>query len=358
MVKKYIYLGISILLLAGCFKDQPSLHDGDLTLKLFVKYEDRVLKDVPVSISTNGYNISTKVDSTDSTGMVIFEGLPFADYNANVKARAIVPSYLDSTSTDTILVTGAKIITPEVDQVYQDTIHTIASGTSPGIKINEIYTCGPPNKFFYFYDQFFELYNSSEDTVYLDGMIFCRMSQWLDNVTYIFQFPGEPMGGTKDYPVPPDSFVVVAQDAYDHKGEVFNGEKSVDLTDADFEFRNSLDYGDVDNPDVPNLENLEEGHTLDFMVGLTSDVVLIADGSDLNYVDGIELESVLDCVEYASSSTHEKDIEDVVDRGIGGIGLIKYSGQSIERIAPGFDTNNSSVDFEIIESPTPGYQHE
>ena len=358
MVKKYIFLAIFIIFLSGCFKDQPSLHDGDLTLKLFVKYKDRVLENVPVSINTKGYNLPNMTDSTDANGMAVFDGLPFADYNVNVQSEAVIPSYLDSTDMDTILITGSKNISPDIGEVYQDTIVTIASGTSPGIKINEIYTCGPPNKFFYFYDQFFELYNSSEDTIYLDGMIFCRMGQFLENITYIFQFPGEPMGGTHDYPVPPDSFIVIAQDAYDHKGEVFGGNKSVDLTDADFEFRNSLDYGDHDNPDVPNLENLEKGHTLDFMVGLTSDVVLIADGSDLNYVDGIEVESVLDCVEYSSSSTHEKDIEDIVDRGIGGIGLVKYSGQSIERIAPGFDTNNSSVDFEIIDAPTPGYQHE
>ena len=358
MVKKLIYLSFIAIFLTGCFKDQPSLHDRELSIQLFVKYEDQALKNMPVTLRTNDYNLPAYKDTTDSNGMVNFENLPFAEYSVDIQGEATIQSYLDSTALDTVLVTASKILSPGSNELFQDTVHAIVSGTSPGIKINELYTCGPPNKFFYFYDQFFELYNSSEDTVYLDGMVFCRMGTWLENVTYIFQFPGEPMGGTQDYPVPPDSFVVVAQDAFNHKDEIFNGEKSVDLSNADFEFRNSLDYGDYDNPDVPNLENLEEGHTLDFMVGVTGDIILIADGSDVNYVDGIDPESVLDCVEYASSSTHEKDIEDIVDRGFAGVGLIKYSGQSLERISPGFDTNNSTVDFEIIESPTPGYQHE
>ncbi|MCF7886081.1 MAG: DUF4876 domain-containing protein [Candidatus Marinimicrobia bacterium] len=358
MVKKLIYLSLGIVFLAGCFRDQPSLHDQELSIRIFVKYEDQLLKDIPVTLNTNDYNLSAFKDTTNAEGMVVFQNIPFAEYSLHIQGKATIKSYLDSTSTDTIMVTASKILSPGNNESYQDTVYTIVSGTSPGIKINELYTCGPPNKIFYFYDQFFELYNSSEDTVYLDGMVFCRMGTWLESVTYIFQFPGEPLGGTQDYPVPPDSFVVIAQDAFNHKQEVFNGEKSIDLSNADFEFRNSLDYGDYDNPDVPNLENIEEGHTLDFMVGVTGDIILIADGSDLNYVDGIDAESVLDCVEYASSSTHEKDIEDIVDRGFAGVGLIKYSGQSLERISPGFDTNNSTVDFVIIDSPTPGYQHE
>jgi len=88
------------------------------------------------------------------------------------------------------------------------------------------------------------------------------------------------------------------------------------------------------------------------------DVVLIADGSDLDYIDGMDIESVIDGVEYASFSTHLKDIEKEVDRGFGGVGLTKYSGQSLERVVAGFDSNNSTVDFEILDRPTPGYQHE
>ncbi len=356
MVKKIVPLLCFLLISTGCFKDQPGLQDGNLTIALYVKYEGQLLSQVPVTMQTYDYNLPTMSDTTDSTGKVLFEELPWAQYRVNVKSEAYIPSFTNPGDIDTVIVVGSKDVIPGDDELLSDTVFTIASGTQPGLKINEIYTCGPPNSFFYFYDQFFELYNSSQDTIYLDGMVFCRMGEFLENITYIFQFPGEPLIG-KEYPVPPDSFVVIAQDAYNHRDEIFNGNKSIDLSNADFEFRNSMDYGDYDNPDVPNLDNIEVGHTLDFMVGLTGDVILIADGSDLEYIDGMDRESVIDCVEYSSYSEHIKDIESFLDRGFGGVGQIKYSGQSLERIAPGFDTNNSTIDFQIIPHPTPGYQY-
>ncbi|MBU1064633.1 DUF4876 domain-containing protein, partial [bacterium] len=206
--------------------------------------------------------------------------------------------------------------------------------------------------------QFFELYNSSEDTVYLDGMLFVRIYHLLEWPSSIFQFPGEPLTG-REYPVPPGAFVVVALDAMDHTNiPNFPLPESVNLSQADWEFKNSMDYGDYDNPNVPNIDNIEVGCRIDFGIGLTMDVILITDGSDLNYFDGIAIESIIDGVEYASFSTHIKDVEKEVDRGFGGVGLIKYSGQSLERVAVGFDSNNSTVDFVIIPHPTPGYQHE
>ena len=112
--------------------------------------------------------------------------------------------------------------------------------------------------------------------------------------------------------------------------------------------------------DTPNDEGgrIDLSWTLSSDDSLAGDVILIADGSDLNYLDGIDIASVIDCVEYHVSSDHMKEIEAELDRGFGGVGIIKYGGQSIERISAGFDSNNSSVDFEIIDHPTPGYQHE
>lgn len=358
MVRICLLLLAFLVLFMGCYNDSPSLQDGDFGMELYMKLEGDPVRNLPVKISSMGYAAPALYDTTDELGKVSFAGLPMSEYKININGMGIVPSFLNPGEEDTILVAGSKVLSPDGNDFLVDSVETIASGSTGGIKINEIYSCGPPNNFFYFYDQFFELYNSSDDTLYLDGMIFCRMGKFLENVTYIFQFPGEPLGGTENYPIYPDSFVVVASDAYDHRGEIFNGNASVDLTNADFEFKNSLELNDPDNPDVPNLENLEVGHTLDFMVGVTGDVVLIADGSDVDYTDGIEMESVIDCVEWSSKSDHVKEIEDALDRGFGGVGQGKYSGTSLERISPGFDTNNSTIDFVIIPAPTPGYQHE
>lgn len=357
-MKTQILLLFVLFAAADCFREQPTQVDGSLNLTLYVKFEDSFLDSIPVSIKTYDYNIASFSDVTDSCGVVTFENIPWAEYLLTIKSSAIVSSALDSTAMDTVTVIASTLITPMETSINEntitDTIYTIASGAQPGLKINELYTVGPPNNMFYFYDQFFELYNSSEDTVYLDGMLFVRIYKMLAWPSSIFQFPGEPLTG-REYPVPPGAFVVVAKDAFDHR-QVIPG--SIDLSNADWEFKNSMDYGDSDNPDVPNLENIEVGCHIDFGIGLTSDVILITDGSDLNYLDGIDINSIIDGVEYASSETHIKDVEKEVDRGFGGVGLTRYSGMSLERVAAGFDSNNSTVDFEIIDHPTPGYQHE
>jgi len=347
---------------SSCFKEQPTQVDGALTLTLYIKFEDSFLNSIPVTIKTYDYNSISFSSITDSCGAVFFENIPWTEYLITIKSSAIVASALNSNAMDTVTVIASTLITPTEtsnnENTITDTIYTIASGAQPGLKINELYTVGPPNNMRYYSDQFFELYNSSEDTVYLDGMLFVRIYEMLEWASSIFQFPGEPLTG-REYPMPPYAFVVVAKDAMDHTNiPNFPLPESVDLSHADWEFKNSMDYGDYDNPDVPNIDNIEVGCRTDFGIGLSTDVILITDGSDVNYFDGIAIESVIDGVEYSSLSTHLKDIEKEVDRGFGGVGLIKYSGKSLERVAVGFDSNNSSVDFEIIDHPTPGYQHE
>ncbi|MFH1851704.1 MAG: DUF4876 domain-containing protein [Candidatus Neomarinimicrobiota bacterium] len=364
---KNIIISITVLgLLTGCMKDfieeRPEEYDGTYSIEVTTVYEDSIVTNITVSLSTTEYQFEELTAISDSNGKVVFSELPWANYRVRGNGIISLPDLEDPTIFDNYQVSDTSLyLSPDSNcTVVNDIIHVVATnlplvltGTKPGLKINEIYTCGPVNNFYYFYDQFFELYNSSADTIYLDGMVFCRMGSFLANVTYIFQFPGTPLTG-RDWPVAPGEYKVLAGDAYDHR-MIVSG--SVDLSQADFEFRNRLDYGDYDNPDVPNLDNIEVGHTRDFLVGVTADVLLIADGSDLNYLDGMDINSVIDCVEFSASATHEKDIEKELDRSYGGIGQIKYSGSSLERRLPGFDSNSSADDFVIITAPTPGYHH-
>jgi len=358
MVERRVIAAVmAVALLTGCFDSKPTQYDGRLTLDLMVAFEGRPLPGVVVNLRAPSFDGNSYQAVSDSGGCARFEHLFWADFRISVLSRAVVVTATDSTRLDTITVIGDTLVTPGQAAWQRDTLRVIASGAQPGLKINEIYYCGPPNDVFYFYDQFIELYNSSDDTVYLDGMIICRMAHMLANVTYIFQFPGVPLTG-RQYPVRPGQFVVVAQDAIDHTQiPLVPLPGSVDLSNADWEFVNARDYGDSDNPNIPNLHNLKVGHNRDFMINLAGDVILIADGSDVYYLDGIDLESVVDCVEYFVNSVHIKDIETELDRGWAGVGMIKYSGSSIERIVPGFDSNNSTVDFVIIKPPTPGYHH-
>ncbi|RKY49206.1 MAG: hypothetical protein DRP88_00285 [Candidatus Neomarinimicrobiota bacterium] len=351
-------IGILVLLVLfiviGCSREKPTVYDGSFGLRLYVTYEGKPAVGLAVFLEPVDFVAKICSDTTDSSGLVEFDDLLFSQYRAYVSTEMYLPSDVHPGELDTISVIGNIVIYPTSNFVV-DSIGLISSGAEPGLKINELYTVGPPNDFFYYFDQFIELYNSSTDTVYLDGMIVCRMGdEGIRDVTYIFQFPGEPLVG-REYPVPPGTFVVLAVDAIDHREIV---PQSIDLSNADWEFKNSRDFGDVDNPDVPNIDNILEGHTRDFSMNLVSEVVLIADGSDAVYIDGIDPETVIDCVEYSSNPNHIKEIEKFLDMGFCGVGMQRYSSQSRERIKAGFDTNNSTVDFEVIPFPTPGYQHE
>ena len=155
-------------------------------------------------------------------------------------------------------------------------------------------------EFRYNFHMYFELYNNSDRTVFLDGLTFGR-SQLIniaapfascaesarfrkdpDGIWAVFlhRFPGS--GG--QYPLGPGEVVVVALDAIDHS---VVDPRLPDLSDADFEL---LGFGDVDNPAVPNvvevgLRNWFDGHGLLFYVGQS---LFIA-----NEVDPASLERVV-----------------------------------------------------------------
>ncbi|MDD5582533.1 MAG: DUF4876 domain-containing protein [Candidatus Marinimicrobia bacterium] len=346
--------------------EKPSIYEGTQEKHLFVYLDttslgkffagqSAILSGIPVDLINFDYVGFNQTKYTNDSGWVFFDSLLNGYYIASVGI-----DYPFNNDLDTTRVTGQREFYIYQDTPIKDTLTVRVSG-NPGLKINEIYYAGPPNNIFYFYDQYIELYNASPDTVYLDGMIVCRMGPCTigaDNVTYIFQFPGEPITG-REYPVEPGQFVVLAQDAVNHV--IIQGGNtlvnSIDLTHADWEFVNPQDYADTDNPNVPNIVDIQEGHRGDFMISLGSDIILIADGTDSYYPDGIDIETIIDVVEYSSISTHIKDITEELDAGWAGVGVIRYSGQSIERIEPGFDTDNSTIDFVKLDAPTPGYHH-
>lgn len=237
------------------------------------------------------------------------------------------------------------------------------------IVINEVYYSGPANSGLYYSDQYIELYNASDQTQYLDSLIVCRASQTPDyigqfcEVYYAYQVPGNG----KDYPIEPGELVVVAQDAMDHV-KMGGAAGSIDLSNADWECYNQLG-NDLDNPNVPNLTNINPNKKIDFMIGLSGNGVVLAkvtDHSKLAFNDKgyilFNFEDVLDAVEYATNPDATKAMDPRLDAGFAGIGIQRYSGKATERHNPetgaaGYDTNNSTFDFVTLRRPTPGYQH-
>ncbi len=367
MSRILIPLPVVLLLCAGCAQEPPTAVDGNGTMVITALWDPAASGQpagTPVPLSDAKVIISSEygmmVRQTDPAGVLRLEKLPSAHYNVSVrKGHPDDPSIqLVGSLLDLLVQSGSS---------RRDTVYARAI-SSTGISINELYTVGPVNSMFFFYDQFLELYNASDSVRYLDGMMVMRVSGKsdlgidpgedfgndgdIDGVTYVFRFPGLPGGNA--YPIRPGQFVVLACDAADHYKIVST---APDLSSADWEFYNQYSPEDIDNPSVPNLINMRSDHTTDFLISLTSDVIVVSSGVDSNWVDGIDISTIIDGVEYQSNPppTSLKTLDSRVDRGYV-LSPPRYSGRSMQRRERGSDTNDGTIDFEIINAPTPGWQ--
>lgn len=335
--------------------------DGNGTLQVFALWDtvgvDSVVHSVPLAgakvILSSEYG--TSVYQAGPDGRLLLNYLPTASYNVSVRrTHPLDPNIVLVGSLLGVRVLSGNPVT--------DTVHARAI-SSTGICINEIYSAGPINTIFFFFDQFLELYNAGDSVRYLDGMMIMRVSGNndgrgpgadegndgdIDGVTYAFRFPGKP--GGQQYPLYPRQFVVLAGDAADHRTLVAG---SVDLSTAEWEFYNQFSAEDIDNPRSPNLINMIPEKTSDFLISLTNDVIVLASGRDSAWADGIDITTVIDGVEYQSGPTSLKTLDPRIDRGFA-LSPPRYSGRAMQRRDPGSDGNDSSIDFEIIPAPTPG----
>lgn len=139
---------------------------------------------------------------------------------------------------------------------------SLAADRPGSLVISEVYDGGGTPELRYGWAGFTELYNNSDTTVYLDGMLlgwafgisFSNVLRCEDNLAFredpsglwvreFHQFPGI---GT-DYPAAPRQAVTIAMDAVDHSQVDLT---LPDLSHADFELAGSAD---PDNPNVPNM---------------------------------------------------------------------------------------------------------
>ncbi len=369
--RTFILLGILIFMFA-CEKQpqKPEQKDrnGSATLLVVdtsaVLDPDHLSKWTPVSgakveLFSKEYN-SRSAFVTDSAGQARIDNIIASQYDVNISFPVTADLNLLAETQLTITATTEKM----------DTI-LLSPQTPAPIIINEIYYCGPQNNIYFCFDQYVELYNRSDSTVYVDGMILARVRTMdnlapnIDSLEYVqtvypYQFPGMP-GGTQ-YPVLPGHYVVVASDAFDHRQSTPN---AVNLENADFEFYNEY-KNDYDNPAVPNLVNLNPASGTDFLINLSSDAVVLSDGTNWELVTvmtasgekeyvNLPLSTIIDGVEYKATATKPKNLTYRVDSGFTGTEIVKYSGKSVQRIAPTRDTNNSNSDFLTQNFSTPGY---
>ncbi|MEA3296196.1 MAG: DUF4876 domain-containing protein [Patescibacteria group bacterium] len=336
---------------------------------------DSLVSNANVYINSISYS-QQKEALTDSNGVAVFENLLPDNYSITISkniskedAMKVNGNYvrwiMSNQIQDTMLF---DIIDKEIE------IRIILKLIKPGTLIfSEIYYNGSPaNPIpYYFHDQFTEIYNNSSETIYLDSLMIADVDYGHKDEDVIhsihsYMFPGD---GTT-YPIAPGEYVIVAQDAINHS-EINPG--SVDLHNADFEYY-VKDHGDVDNPDITNMIQIQHKYGIDFLYSVMNDAIVLMKVKDpfaLGYdtFDCLLLpkSAVIDGVEYREklSEMDKKRLDATIDGGITG-GLEMYQGKSIERKFERFeddrailmDNNNSSIDFHVLDTATIGYNYD
>ncbi|MCU7496208.1 MAG: DUF4876 domain-containing protein [Ignavibacteria bacterium] len=380
---------ILVLIVSGCdglSEMKPSALERGADFKIVLVdssgymqklYGTNRVANAAVTLKSNTLGTTYQATS-DAEGVVSLKGLISDEYHISV-IRQMSPDEME-------LVTGNKAYgyklvnkkagtihlkadSPEAGEVYLDPVF---SGSA--LLISEIYSSGPSGSGNYYHDKYVEIFNQSDSTVYLDKIIVALVySSSVNGLNYvndpeyihsinIWKFPGSG----KDYPIRPGQFVVCAEDAMDHRT---NAPNSVDLSHADFEFYKD-DAPDVDNPAVPNMVRIFQNAGNDWLMGGELGAIVIArmETKDLKTYDDqmlIPYSAILDGVEYMKdpSKLDKKILNRSIDAGTTG-GIQFYTGKSMERVimnlTGGFkllDNNNSSLDFRVIDHPTPKYHY-
>jgi hypothetical protein len=360
--------------MCSCGVEKPGYAEGDnvLIIQVIDTSGSTGFPRAPVAGASVEMSSSTCVFkeafTTDEEGRVVIEHLPSGDFYIQASKRADIGYGI---------LTAQRQITLVNEAEREDTLLMSFANLSP-VVINEVYYCGCNASTFYFYDQFIELYNSTSDTLYLDGYVLVRGGQIAEIIGYdkeaepfalgyyVYKFPGI-RGATRQCPILPHDYVVVAGDGVNHH---LYGALCVDMSHADYEFLNAA-KNDYDNPAVPDLTPVSnEGN--DFTMNLIHNAVWLATGEEYEFQEfsyigssGIQtticakipLNGIIDAVEYSANPESPRFMTLRLDGGYAGNGVTRYSGQSIERRHPGQDTNNSAFDFENIPGATPGWSH-
>lgn len=329
----------------------------------------------------------TLTGTVGSDGTVTIPGVIPGLYNINITGKTEVEG--DAT----YYLNGSVVNYPVVneDETLKIPVQAMVAGK---LIFKEIYYCGSKTAkgTSYFRDQFYELYNNTESTIYLDKIYFAdlnpttataKLPTWPeedgDKYVYaidIWQFPGN---GT-DYPLKPGESCVVSQFGANHKLAIYNPNSPVDCSSSEFEFN-------CNNPSTPDQPAIDMKFT--FRNGLSSNtlkqyltsvfggayvIFKVPDGvaydpvtdKSLSTVDlsstystlyaKIPVNYILDAVEAVQNESMitAKRIPGRLDQGITYVGQT-YIGLSVARKLVGYredgnpiflDTNNSTEDFE------------
>lgn len=434
-----VMMAVAILSSASCTDDDTNeSYLGSMSVKLVApeNLEEVTFTDLTISI-LNTADGTTKTEKSSAEGTATFVDLIAGAYNVTVTG----------TTGDDIVINGVKngvmVQSQERTEVSVQLVATLPVPEDPyaGLVIKEVFYSG--ESFLYdpftatmMKDFFFELFNNSDKTIYLDGLYVAdlwtpatsdsesaptysiREDPSLDHDYLYSNLVIRIPGSGEEHPLEPGKSFLVALNAINFKAEVERAGNEyempvdpeslahiIDLSTADMETyavqwlqtqgRDGNEYFDLDNPNVPNVENIYYDAYTDLffmdMTGaslivfnpekeLTSDDIFVytyqsqsETGTSERALMKIPANCVIDGVDFVNNreSARWKRLPDTIDMGFGYIpdddgGMTNHSQRrKIDKEASAKagrcilqDTNNTTNDFEAVDPPTPkaGYE--
>lgn len=195
-----------------------------------------------------------RLEKTLTGAATTVSGLLPGIYSINITGR------VENAQGETYYLNGSKINYPILHDNEHINISISGLKVSP-LVFSEIFFAGTAP--FYFRNQFYEIYNNSDELIYLDGIYFGNLTPsnasttkplWPaedgENYAYAERLWKIPGNGT-DYPLKPGESFVISQFAANHQLAQYNPASPIDGSSSEFEFNmNNANFPDQPAPDM------------------------------------------------------------------------------------------------------------
>ena len=358
---KRIFVFSMCIFMVACSKDDDGDFVAPIAHSFSISFDENYenAKASGASIALVNIEDGKRYNGTsDGNGEVILEVIPGV-YNLNVSLTLSREEYLEFSGQE---VEGEVSFNAFMESVSinleseSSTQLTLTTGRIGNLLIKQIYYAGSDTRLGALYrDQFIEIHNNSNETVYLDGLYFAQVygEASISSETEPFQLPNGQLdwsqsvgqgntdnantayvysdevlrfpGSGQEYPLESGKSVIVAATAINHKAplvviddegeevvyEVPEPERTIDLSRAPFEayYRpyqesqgNSYLDSDVDNPNSVNME-------IAFKSYGGKDLILDTHGRDAFVIFEADTETVASWEALPSPETAAGDID-------------------------------------------------
>lgn len=292
--------------------------------------------------------------------------------------------------------------TEDVTSVGKENVVTINPSMDSPLCFKELFYAGSPG--WYFRDQYYEIYNNGDEVVYLDHFCLAHLVPQYPT-TALPEWPAEDyndpetktdpkyahavtlwqiQGDGDDYPLAPGESIVFAQEAANHI-EISGGTSVINsATSVDFEcWTGNQQRINPDIPDVPYVfysgyiitmmwltsvdgsalalyqprQNLEFGSDY-WQEGVTTSAQVGSNGQQYVRIPLADIYDAVECIP-TSNDLDMKRVPGILDSGAASVDGY-YNGKSISRKVDSYredgspifqDTNNSTADFEVQDTP-------